>query len=396
MQRLMRFLKILMALWLAPKALQCIGLLVALWAGFELPVTIQPEWWIVGVGSLLSGAVLALLVFTPWPARWLGRAFIPVVLGLVIVEQSLSSSVRPDWRPAEPLLFLLIPTILAAAIYGRKGALLSSTLALTLTTAFRILLHTIAAEFAGPLIVAGNLTRIILLYLVPYLVAILAEAQNEQHARHVAAIERLATSRERNRLARELHDTLAHSLSALTVQLGAVRTLLRSGDTAQAEAELARAQKVARQGLDEARRAIMDLRAAPLEALGLSGALNQAVNDFEERSGVPAALTVEGRETALRQDEEQALYRIAVEALENVARHALATQVDVRLTFAPQAVTLTVEDDGIGMDDPAGKKEGLGLLGMAERAALVGGQCRVERMGERGTRVQVKLPRQEV
>ena len=395
MQRLTRFLKILVALWLAPKALQCIGLLVALLLGFELPVAIQPEWWIVGVGSFISGTVLALLVFTPWPARWLGRAFIPVVLALVILEQSLNSSLRPDWRPTEPFLFMLIPTILAAAIYGRKGALVSSTLALALTTVFRTILHTIAAEFAGPLTVAGNLTRIALLYLVPYLVAILAEAQNEQHARHAAAIERLATSRERNRLARELHDTLAHSLSALTVQLGAVRTLLRSGETAQAEEELARAQEVAREGLDEARRAIMDLRAAPLETLGLSGALRQAASDSEERSGVPTTLTVEGQEMALRRDEEQALYRIAEEALENVARHASATRVEMRLAFAPEAVTLTVEDDGVGLDD-SDQVVGLGMLGMKERAELVGGRCQVERVDQRGTRVRTTLPRREV
>jgi len=230
---------------------------------------------------------------------------------------------------------------------------------------------------------------------VPYLVAVLAEAQNEQHARHVAAIERLATSRERNRLSRELHDTLAHSLSALVVELGAVRALLRSGDTTQAEEELARAQEVAREGLNEARRAILDLRAAPLETLGLSGALRQAVSDFEERSGVPATLTVEGQETALRRDEEQALYRIAEEALENAARHASATQVEVRLCFAPEAVTLTVEDDGVGLSDPE-RREGLGMLGMKERAALVGGRCKVERMGKQGTRVRVTLPRREV
>jgi signal transduction histidine kinase len=395
MQRLMRFLKILVALWLAPKALQCIGLLIVLLAGFELPITIQPEWWIIGVGSLISGVVLALLVFTPWPARRLGRAFIPVVLGLVILEQSLSSSLRPDWRPTEPFFFLLIPTILAAAIYGRKGALLSSTLALALTTAFRTLLHTIAAEFAGPLAVAGNLARIATLYLVPYLVAILAEAQNEQHARHAAAIEQLATSRERNRLARELHDTLAHSLSALVVQLGAVRTLLRSGETVQAEEELARAHEVAREGLDGARRAIMDLRAAPLETLGVSGALHQAASDFEERSGVPTTLAVEGQEAALRRDEEQALYRIAEEALENAARHASATRVEIRLAFAPGSVTLTVEDDGVGLGN-SDRKEGLGMLGMMERAELVGGQCTVERADKQGTRVLVTLPRQEV
>jgi len=395
MQRLMRFLKILVALWLAPKILQGIGLLVALAIGFKLPITIQPEWWIIGVGSLISGTVLALLVFTPWPARWLGRAFIPAILGLVILEQSISSSLHPEWRPTEPFFFLLIPTILAAAIYGRRGALLSSTLAFVLTTAFRTLLHTIAAELAGPLTVAGNLTRIVILYLVPYLVAILAEAQNEQHARHTATIEQLATSRERNRLARELHDTLAHSLSALVMQLGAVRTLLRSGNTAQAEAELIRAQEVAREGLDEARRAIMDLRAAPLDTLGLSGALRQTVNDFEERTGVPATLTVEGQETALRHDEEQALYRIAEEALENVARHAAATRAEVRLTFAPAAVTLTVEDDGVGLDD-SDQAVGLGMLGMKERAELVGGRCQVERMDQRGTRVRTTLPRREV
>jgi signal transduction histidine kinase len=395
MQRLMRSLRILVALWLASQALQGIGLLVALLIGFKSPLAIHREWWIIGVGSLISGIVLALLVFTPWPVRWLGRAFIPVVLGLVILEQSLNLSLRPDWRPTEPFFFLLIPTILAAAIYGRKGALLSSTLALTCTMAFRILFHTIEIGFSGPQAVAEDLMRIVIIYLIPYLVAILSEAQNEQHARHAAAIEQLATSRERNRLARELHDTLAHSLSALTVQLGAVRTLLRSGDTAQAEEELAHAHEVACEGLEGARRAIMDLRAAPLETLGLSGALHQAASDFEERSGVPTTLAVEGQETALRRDEEQALYRIAEEALENAARHASATRIEIRLAFAPASVTLTVEDDGVGLGD-SDRKEGLGMLGMAERAELVGGRCTVERVGKRGTRVQVTLPRREV
>ncbi|OQY21038.1 MAG: hypothetical protein B6I34_07910 [Anaerolineaceae bacterium 4572_32.1] len=395
MQRLTRFLKILIALWLVPKVLQGIIWLIVLLAGFEPRFATLREGWIIGAGTLIGGIVLALLVFTPWPARRLGRAFMPIVLGLLILSQSLSMSFspHPDWRPTEPFFFLLIPTVLAAAFYGRKGALLSSTLALAPT--FLILHQTIETELTTPQTVAGQLTRIAILYLVPYLVAVLAEAQNEQHARHVAAIERLATSRERNRLSRELHDTLAHSLSALVVELGAVRALLRSGDTTQAEEELARAQEVAREGLNEARRAILDLRAAPLETLGLSGALRQAVSDFEERSGVPATLTVEGQETALRRDEEQALYRIAEEALENAARHASATQVEVRLCFAPEAVTLTVEDDGVGLSDPE-RREGLGMLGMKERAALVGGRCKVERMGKQGTRVRVTLPRREV
>ena len=86
---------------------------------------------------------------------------------------------------------------------------------------------------------------------------------------------------------------------------------------------------------------------------------------------------------------------IAEEALENAARHASATRVEIRLAFAPGSVTLTVEDDGVGLGD-SDRAEGLGMLGMAERAELVGGRCTVERVDKRGTRVQVTLPRREV
>lgn len=395
MQRLMRFLKVLVALWLVPMVLHSAAWLAVPLTGFELPTSLYYQWRIVTAGNLAIGVLLSLLVFTPWPARWLRRTFIPIVLGLVIMSQSLNFSLRPDWRPTEPFFFLLIPTILAAAFYGRAGALLSSTLTLVFTTAFRALFHTIGSEFNGPQAVAGSLTRVAILYLVPYLVTILSEAQNERHSRHSVAIEQLATSRERNRVARELHDTLTHSLSALVVQLSAVRTLMRCEDLAQAEEELARAQEVAREGLDEARRAILHLRAAPLENLGLSGAIQQSISDFEERSGVPATFIMDGQETALRREEEQALYRIAEEALENVVRHASATRAEVRLSFAPQAVTMTVEDDGVGLSEPT-RAEGFGVLGMAERAELVGGKCTVQQMGKRGTRVQVTLPHREV
>ena len=185
--------------------------------------------------------------------------------------------------------------------------------------------------------------RIVLLYAVPLIVSVLAERERLQHAelaasygtlqRHAATVEQLAVSRERNRLARELHDTLAHSLSAIAIQLEALRTLQAHNPQA-AEQAVADLGGLARRGLADARHAIQELRSDPVQNMGLEGALREMLSALEARSGLEAQFTVSGQESDLTLEEAGALYRIAEEALLNVERHARAARVSLRWSRA--------------------------------------------------------------
>jgi signal transduction histidine kinase len=212
----------------------------------------------------------------------------------------------------------------------------------------------------------------------------------------------LAESRERNRLARELHDTLAHSLTGLSLQLQALETLL-DHDPAAARAELAEAKTTVRSGIKEARRAIQSLRATPLQDLGLPEALRQLARRHSERMGI--ALTCDVAEVgALDPLTEQTIYRVAEAALSNVEQHAAATELSVRLKpsatggGAPPAgnctacdgagsLTLEINDNGVGFDTSDVRADRYGLSGMAERSALIGATLRVESRPDSGTRV---------
>jgi signal transduction histidine kinase len=193
-------------------------------------------------------------------------------------------------------------------------------------------------------------------------------------AHYSATLEQLAISRERNRLARELHDTLAHTLSSLAVQLEAVRSLWER-DPAGARALLDTSLAATRGGLGEARRALQALRAAPLEDLGLPLALRRLAEAAAERAGIALDLRLPERDPELPPDVEQCVYRVAQEALENVVRHAQASQVAVHLEQDGRQVTLLVRDDGQGFDSAQlNGDQRFGLQGMHERARLVGGQ----------------------
>jgi signal transduction histidine kinase len=252
------------------------------------------------------------------------------------------------------------------------------------------------------LFLAQTLMRIMLLYLVPLIVSILAERERQQHSRlerahqrlrrHAAAMEQLAVSRERNRMARDLHDTLAHSLSALTVQLEALRTLM-ANDPDAARAAVDDIAELARRGLEESRKAIQALRTGPVETLGLTGALREEIQALQTRTGVQASLSTAGEESLLTPEEAHALYRIADEALSNVERHADAQQVDVRLDCGADRIDLVIRDDGTGFDLATVDLERYGLTGMRERAAMIGASVEVNSRPGGGTEVWCVLDR---
>jgi signal transduction histidine kinase len=223
-------------------------------------------------------------------------------------------------------------------------------------------------------------------------------AANVRLQQYAATLEELAISRERNRLARELHDTLAHSLSAVTIQLEAIRALWRN-DLDAALAMLGKADQTARSGLTEARRALQDLRATPLEDLGLPLALQDMAQAAAERCGAALELDVPRQlEPGLSPVLEQSVYRIAQEALENIVRHAEARTILVSLSNPGATLRLRIADDGRGAATESGSapstEEGarMGVLGMQERAAMIGGRLEIRSEVGQGTEVLLQVP----
>lgn len=199
---------------------------------------------------------------------------------------------------------------------------------------------------------------------------------------------RAAALDERARLAREIHDVLAHTLSALTIQLEGTRMLVGS-ETRDGRAVEAvdRAWKLAREGLDETRRAVGALRGDALPGPEL---LPDLASGFERDSGIPCLLSVEGEAHDLGSDARLALYRTAQEALTNIRKHADASSVSLRLRYLPEWTELTVENQGMARQSsiPGG---GYGLNGMRERAELLGG-CLEAGPTATGFRVYLRVP----
>jgi two-component system NarL family sensor kinase len=202
------------------------------------------------------------------------------------------------------------------------------------------------------------------------------------HARRLDA----AQAEERNRLAREIHDTIAQDLSAIAFQLEAAEALLDGpADPERVRRAVAAALDLTRKGLEETRRSVLDLRAAPLEGRTLAAALADLASErnaiFEGSASTPLPAAVE-----------VGLYRIAQEALQNASRHAEASRILIRLEALPDRVRLTVEDDGpgfvIGEESSASR---FGLIGMRERARLLGGSFQLESSPGAGTRVTVEV-----
>ena len=204
-----------------------------------------------------------------------------------------------------------------------------------------------------------------------------------------ASREQLVTTREeeRRRIRRDLHDSLGPTLASLRMQLGAVRRMVREQPEA-AEALIDGLRHDVRAATAEIRRLVYDLRPPLLDEHGLDGALRNL-----GAVAAPATLTLELPESLppLSAAVEVALYRIASEAVLNVAKHAAATACVVRLEASDEALTLTIHDDGVGL--AAGRGVGVGLTSMRERAAELGGTLTVAAPPGGGTRVTAMIPR---
>lgn len=244
--------------------------------------------------------------------------------------------------------------------------------------------------------------RVVTLSLVGLMITELMHTQREQrraimHAnlqlsQQALVQEQLATSRERNRLARELHDTLAHTLSGLTVQLEAMHTIYPQVE-GQMHELLETALNTSRNGLEETRRALKALRAEPLEDLGLRFSLLNLANMVEARGGIQINVNLPEQMAYFSQEEEQAIYRIIQESLENVLRHASAKNVWVTMENKDNMYVFTIRDDGIGFDfsDQERYIDRLGIQGMRERAETIGALFSIFSSPGKGTKIELKM-----
>ena len=200
-----------------------------------------------------------------------------------------------------------------------------------------------------------------------------------------------AVVRERLRLARDLHDTLAHSMMAMLAEIRTLRKLY-ARDPAALAPELERAERVAHDGLKEARDAIGQMRLDPVRDLGLGPALASAVNRFADRTGVEVRYTSDRHAASFADSRAEAIFRIAEEALHNVERHAHASQVDVSLLDgADGAIELSIDDDGVGFDPAAPQARRYGLLGIREQAQLIDAELSLTSEVHRGTSLRLRL-----
>jgi signal transduction histidine kinase len=217
------------------------------------------------------------------------------------------------------------------------------------------------------------------------------EAAHRQLQAYAAQVEALAVAEERNRLAREIHDSLGHYLTTITVQLEAAGKLVAARPE-QAAAAIATAQGLAREGLAEVRRSVAALRASPLDMASLGEAIGDVVKSLRS-SGIATTFTIEGQARPLPIQTKTALYRAVQEGLTNVRKHANASAAQVTLTYEPERVALTISDNGTGQrGEEAG---GFGLLGLRERVALLGGSLEAGDCPEGGFRLRVEVPAEE-
>jgi signal transduction histidine kinase len=201
-----------------------------------------------------------------------------------------------------------------------------------------------------------------------------------------------AVVRERLKIARDLHDTLAHSMMAILSEIRLLRRLY-ARDPAALAAELERAESVAHEGLAEARSAISRMRLSAVRETGLGPALAGAFNTFIDRTGLSGDFSADEEAARFGDERGEALLRIALEALRNIEKHARATRVVVRLRTANGThLQLLIADNGIGFDPAAVLPDHFGIVGIREQSHLIGAEVSVESVRDQGTTVRVSLP----
>ena len=200
-----------------------------------------------------------------------------------------------------------------------------------------------------------------------------------------------AIVRERLKIARDLHDTLAHSMMAMLSEIRFLRKL-HSRDPSAVAGELAHAEEVAHEGLKEARSAITQMRVNAVRETGLGPGLSNVFDRFIDRTGLTGEFIADGEAARFGDERAETLLRMAQEALRNVEQHARATRVVVKLKSAGGThLELSIEDNGIGFDPRVHRPDHYGLVGLREQADLIGAELIIDSRVRRGTKLSVRL-----
>ncbi|MBA3469750.1 MAG: sensor histidine kinase [Herpetosiphonaceae bacterium] len=356
----------------------------------------------------IATSVLALIRWHRMQRR-LGAAFLPLVIGAMSVGPIMLDSLilpNPLVGPIiaqEGLISLrLLPSICVGLVLVAWYYRWRHVVGYVLGTAGLTIVTNLDRHGLGNMIGALVLQSITLL-LFGYCISVLTDRLNLQRSElmeanrqlqgYASTQERLTISRERNRVARELHDTLAHTLSGLTVQLETIKAYW-TVDPATARTMLNTALGTARTGLHETRRALGALRVSPLDDLGLGLAVKTMAESAAAAANLRLQIHLPEIMPQLGPEVEQGVYRIAQEAIANATIHAQATTLSLDLKIAPKAITLLVRDDGVGFDPRQTAQPGhYGIAGMRERALLLGAQLSLDSTPGAGTRIEVNIPR---
>jgi len=361
--------------------------------------------------NLATSFLLLLYLSIPWLERKLKRFYLPLALIAATILPMINSSVyfvtslekvslNIIFSAFQLIPLLFVPLVLIAWQYSLREVLIFSLF----TGIYDVSSAWIIAErldLSVLQVMGVDFLRTSSFVIVGYIICELMRTQREQRrhlmdaniqlAQHALTLEQLGVSRERNRLARELHDTLAHTLSGLAVQLEAIKTVLSPTQT-EASEMLDVSLTTTRSGLSETRRALRDLRAAPLTDLGLSLALRTLAKSTAERANLELDARIPEEIIELPPHIEQGIYRIVQETFENIIRHANAQRVSVSLAQIDNRLELKICDDGHGFSpDHIDHEEHFGLKGMKERASMIGADLSVTSSQTDGTTVQLTL-----
>ena len=381
---------------------------------------------------MLPAAVWVLgLVSPPREGLTLGyiASYTLLLAAVALVDQTAPSGTRPRWRR---LAWLLVEIILCSLVVRTQGTLIRPALIYLLPVGRAILLFGERSGLLASLLAwvayginilpgawpanLGDFPNYFSFFLAPYAVAVilsLAIVRQERIRQHTQdlydelrvahrelqalhqEVRSAAVTEERNRLAREIHDSLAHYLTVANVQLEAAEKL-GIERAAQGLEHVHRARRLTLDCLQDVRRSVAALRAATLEELALDRALQRLCSEFSESAGIPVQFTLELDDAiTLAPEQAQALYRSAQEGLTNVHRHARASRVQVELRSTPECAVLVVQDDGVGPPPANGHptaSSGYGLLGLHERVALLDGQLLFGPAPGGGSCLHVSLP----
>ena len=366
---------------------------------------------------IFNFAVAAFMIIYLWWGRIrrvLGNAYLPAALVIASLSPLIGDTIKfreiyqytsmdtrvlvEAWQSA---LLLFVPMVILAWQYGITLVILFCTVTMAFDMGSKLYFLWQKPEYLVAL-VGIILMRSAIYVILGFIVGRLSAAQkgqrralalaNQRLAEHASTVEQLSISRERNRLAHELHDTLAHTLSGIAVQLEAA--LSTWGEESQRTYGMVeKALAATRSGLTETRRALRALRASPLEDLGLAVALRSLAQSAAERGAFILSLSLPDELPRFSALIEQGIFRIAQEAFENVVRHAQAKNVRFEIDHSETEWWMVIKDDGCGFDiNNHTLEDRFGLKGMRERAEMIGGRLQVDGLSGAGTTISFSMP----